>query len=61
MRKLSEKLEVPFLAIVDSRGLPGQDRGDYLKWLRFYLDFCAKYGNPPRDRDSLPLFLQKLA
>ena len=22
---------------------------DYLKWLRFYLDFCVKYEHPPRD------------
>ncbi len=34
---------------------------DYLKWLRFYLDFCAKYRHPPRDPDSLQPFLQKLA
>jgi hypothetical protein len=35
--------------------------GDYLKWLRFYLDFCLKYRHPPRDSDSLQPFLQKLA
>ncbi len=61
MRKLPKELEEPFLRIVDSRSLSNYDRGDYLKWLRYYLDFCAKYGNPPRDCDSLPLFLQKLA
>ena len=61
MKNLSKKLEIPFLELVDSRGLSSRGRGDYLKWLRYYLDFCAKYHNPPRDRDSLPLFLQKLA
>jgi len=34
--------------------------GDYLKWLRFYLDFCMKYRHPPRDRESLEPFLGKL-
>ena len=31
-----------------------------LKWLRFYLDFCMKYRQPPRDRESLQPFLNKL-
>jgi integrase len=35
--------------------------GAYLKWLRFYLDFCVKYQHQPRDPDSLQPFLQKLA
>lgn len=30
-------------------------------WLRFYLDFCAKYRYPPRDPDSVGPFLQKLS
>ena len=36
-------------------------KADYEKWLRYYLDFCFKYQHPPRDPDSLPPFLQKLA
>ena len=35
--------------------------GTALKWLQYYLDFCAKYNEPPRDHDSLAPFLQKLA
>ena len=34
-------------------------RADYLKWLRFYLDFCANYRHSPRDRDSLAPFQRK--
>ena len=33
----------------------------YPKWLRYYLDFCVKYGHPPRDQRSLAVFLDKLA
>lgn len=32
----------------------------YKKWLRFYLDFCAKYLLDPTRRESLATFLQKL-
>lgn len=32
----------------------------YRKWLRFYLDFCAKYRFNPDDRNSLPHFDRKL-
>jgi hypothetical protein len=35
--------------------------GDCLKWLRFYLDFCAKYRHPAEDRERVEPFLQKLA
>ena len=61
MRKVSEKLKIPFVEIAEGRGLSRSEVLDYLKWLRYYLDFCAKYNDPPRDSDSLPLFLQKLA
>lgn len=41
----------------------GIDRGAigfYQKWLRFYLDFCHKYGHNPRMQVSLDAFLKKL-
>jgi integron integrase len=33
----------------------------YHKWLRYYLDFCAKYDLPATQADSISPFLQKLA
>ena len=30
------------------------------RWLRFYLDFCSKYGFEPYDPQSLPHFIKKL-
>jgi hypothetical protein len=36
-------------------------RPDHHKWIRFYLDFCHKYGHPPRSPTSLGPFLNKLA
>jgi len=32
----------------------------YMKWLRYYLDFCDKYRFNPEDRNSLPHFDRKL-
>ena len=37
------------------------ERPEYLRWVRFYLDFCQKYGHPPREETSIPRFLEKLA
>ncbi|MBU1694180.1 MAG: integron integrase, partial [Verrucomicrobia bacterium] len=54
-------LEKLFRPAMERAGVPGSESGAYLMWLRFYLDFCAKYEQPPRDRDSLQPFLLKLA
>lgn len=32
----------------------------YRKWLRFYFDFCGKYGRETKNPDSLPKFINKL-
>lgn len=34
--------------------------GMYQKWLRYYLDFCHKYGHGYLDKQSLGLFTEKL-
>ena len=40
--------------------IPESDAHLYLKWLRYYLDFCQKYEYEKKNRASLPLFLEKL-
>jgi hypothetical protein len=40
--------------------VPAPQRPNYQKWVRFYLDFCRKYGHPPRSPTSLGPFLSKL-
>ena len=61
MKKLSPKLTACFLRKVESNASSHMHRDAYLKWLRFYLDFCVKYRHRPRERDSLQPFLEKLA
>ena len=34
--------------------------GEYRKWLRYYLDFCHKYGHGYLEKRSLGLFTEKL-
>jgi len=53
----SRKKYTSFLA---QRQVPAHSHNIYLKWLRFYLDFCHKYQHRPSLRSSLPLFIGKL-
>jgi integron integrase len=61
MKNIPKQLSESFLAVLAERSVSSGDAREQLKWLRFYLDFCAKYRHPPRDPDSLEPFLQKLA
>lgn len=60
MRHIASVLEKPFFEVLDARCIAKNDQALYLKWLRYYLDFCSKYTYPPRDSDSLEPFLLKL-
>jgi len=42
------------------KSFPDEAKSTYLKWLRFYWDFCDKYHFNPYCPESLPRFLQKL-
>lgn len=49
-----------FEAFLREKSVPDQLHGYYKKWLRYYLDFCAKYNHPVATKDSVPNFLKKL-
>ncbi|CAN5886515.1 hypothetical protein BH20PSE1_BH20PSE1_24170 [soil metagenome] len=38
------------------QGVAVHHRPHYTKWLRYYWDFCRKYGYEPNDQKSFPLF-----
>jgi len=42
------------------KSFPDEARASYLKWLRFYWDFCNKYQYDPYRSESLSWFLHKL-
>ena len=46
--------------VLNRRDVTGDMRGHYKKWLRFYWDFCHKYGHEPTARSSFTAFNNKL-
>jgi integron integrase len=60
MKQIAKQLQTAFQKAMTAHSVPPDRRADYLKWLRFYLDFCLKYHHAPRDEESLSPFLQKL-
>ena len=53
-----ERAQVPAFVLLRP-GKPAPQRPDYHKWTRYYLDFCHKYGHPPRSPTSLGPFLNR--
>ena len=60
MKALSEQTVVAYGRRMERVGVGNQDRAGYFRWVRFYLDFCQKYGHPPREEASIRSFLAKL-
>ena len=61
MLKAPPELQIRFERCLEVAGVASHERSEFRKWLRFYLDFCGKYGFPDAERRSLPSFLSKLA
>jgi hypothetical protein len=61
MEPLDQSVRDAFLVEARKCGVAAAEVWDYVKWLRYYLDFCAKYRHETLDRDSLQAFLLKLA
>lgn len=47
MLTVPASLSQTFESQLSLRNIPDQQRRDCHKWLRFYLDFCAKNGSSP--------------
>jgi hypothetical protein len=61
MQQVPPDVWAAFERRLDQAQVPSGQRPDYLKWVRFYSDFCAKYGHSPALPTSLGPFLNKLA
>jgi hypothetical protein len=61
MQQVARETWVSFERRLERAQVPAPQRPDYHKWTRFYLDFCHKYGHPPRSPTSFGSFLRKLA
>ena len=60
MLAIPEQVLSAFEAGLRDVHVPVPQQNAYKKWLRFYWDFCKKYGFTAGQRASLPAFLQKL-
>ena len=60
MLSIPDPLRDNYLRLLSQREVPAYTHNAYLKWLRFYLDFCHKYHHNPGRRNSLPPFIGKL-
>jgi integron integrase len=60
MKPLPEKIQNAYRAFIEQQKVPPNEIPDYLKWLRFYLDYCEKYVHPAASHDSLRRFTTKL-
>jgi hypothetical protein len=47
-------------AILEKRDVTPALHADFKKWLRYFLDFCAKYPPPAARSDQVRLFIDKL-
>ncbi|MFZ2956552.1 MAG: integron integrase [Candidatus Ozemobacteraceae bacterium] len=60
MFTVSIDLQRTFLDAAAKKGIPSSENSLFLKWLRYYLDFCLKYDHRKEEKASLDLFLKKL-
>jgi len=60
MLKVPASLSGEFETQLGQRKIPDQQRRDFHKWLRFYIDFCTKYAFEPKLTASFAPFDEKL-
>ena len=53
-------VQMRFQKYLREKAIPHNMYRIYMKWLRYYLDFCAKYQQPSKQKESLPAFILKL-
>ncbi len=60
MQPIPDDILTHFNTILEKKSVPSALRDDYQKWLRYYLDFRAKY-NPSDDKSGqVRLFIEKM-
>ena len=60
MLTLPAELTRLYETLLTQQGITMEHRPHYRKWLRYYWDFCHKYGLELRERRSFPPFDEKL-
>lgn len=60
MEPIPDRILVHFNSLLDKKSVPATAREDYRKWLRYYLDFRAKYPLPDDRSEQVRLFTEKM-
>ncbi len=60
MITIPNELFAKYVAHLTLRGCPKSKFAEYRKWLRYFLDFCAKYPIPESKSEQVRLFTNKL-
>jgi hypothetical protein len=60
MEPIPKDLLIQFDDILTQRNVPLASHADYRKWLRYFLDYRAKYSPPDAKSDQVRLFAEKL-
>ena len=60
MIPIPQNINTLYSALLIQKAVPDKYHPYYRKWLRYYLDFCQKYGFRQSDTKSLPHFIKKL-
>jgi len=60
MIQIAADLAKRYTSFIEQKGVETDQHQYYIKWLRYYLDFCPKYKFKPQNKESLSAFLEKL-
>ena len=60
MKPIPADLIEKYITLLKENTIPEKYHHYYLKWLRFYLDFCHKYKFDESSSQSIPAFIKKL-
>ncbi len=60
MIQIPANIQNRYKAFLIKKAIPEKYHFHYMKWLRYYLDFCLKYKCNQSDKKSLSHFLSKL-
>jgi hypothetical protein len=60
MKQIPQPTKVRYDVLLAQHHIPATLQPYYLKWVRYYVDFCQKYRFEESEKKSLPHFISKL-
>jgi len=60
MLKIPDSIQNQYIGLLNNKNVPVRVYNYYIKWFRYYLDYCYKYRFPELNQSSLPQFINKL-